>query len=128
MMMPNVVYCAFTSARIGALPSTAPVLSSDQVVSRVAVTREQLDHGAWHILGQGAPVADKADFSNEAHAGRRYVGAKIYDAALAEEFLAAFHALTPWDDFHDPQYLDAWLTRPECKPLRLLYKSDAPAS
>jgi len=128
LMMPNVVYCALTSHRALALPAAPAAVSPADVVSRVAVSREQLDYGAWPILAATQLLAEKADFTNEKFASVGYVGAKVYDAALAEEFLAAFHGLAPWDDYHDPHYLDAWLTSPARKPIALRFRSDAPAS
>ena len=122
--MPNVVYCALTDRRVSSCTSGAPTLRPDDVVALVALTREQLDFGAWPLLGLSSLIATSRDFANERFAASAYAGAKIYDAALAEDFLAAFHALRPWDDWHDPHYLDAWLVSPSRKPRHLLLKSD----
>jgi hypothetical protein len=128
LMWANVVYCALTDRRLPSASTHARPLDSDSVVARVALTREQLDYGAWPLLGEQPPVCAKADFSNERFASQGYVGAVVYDAALAEDFLAAFHALTPWDNWHDPDYLDHWLVSPDRKPRVLQFKSGTPAS
>ena len=128
MMMTNVVYCALTDQRAPSVPAAPPSLLPAQVVARVALSREQLDYGAWPILGPARALCARSDFPNERFARSGYVGARIYDAALAEEFLAAFHALACWDAFHDPTYLDQWLVSPSRKPARLLFKSTAKSS
>ena len=127
LMLPNVVYCALTDIRLASVSAKPPSLEPSSVVSRVALTREQLDYRAWPLLGEQPLVCTKDDFNNERFASKGYVGATIYDAALAEDFLAAFHALAPWDDWHDPHYLDGWLVSPERKPRVLQFKSGSPA-
>lgn len=124
-MMANVIYCAFTRQRVGEIDGGVPHLLSTDVVSRVPVTRVQLDYAAWPILGVAPPCCAKSDFIAEAYAARGYVGATVYDAALAEDFLAAFHALAAWDDWHQPDYLDRWLVSPNAKPQTLRWKDGA---
>lgn len=116
LMMKNVVYCALTERRATTLAQGRPELTPASVVARVALSREQLDFGAWTALGVAPLVCRKSDFGNERFAGKGYVGAKIFDAALAQDFLAAFHGLAYWDSLHDPKYFDAWLVSPERKP------------
>jgi hypothetical protein len=128
-MLPNVVYCAFTKQRTGDLALGMPALTPTDVVSRVPVTREQLDYAAWPVLGNAPMLCTRQDFAAEATAPRGFVGATVYDAALAENFLAAYHALAAWDDWHQPDYLDRWLTSPSVKPAQLAWKdSSGPAS
>ncbi len=121
-MMTNVVYCAFTRQRVSGIGGGVPGLLSTDVVSRVPVTREQLDYAAWPILGVAPLCCAKSDFAAEAFANRGYVGATLYDAALAEDFLAAFHALAAWDDWHEPDCLDRWLVSARAKPETLRWK------
>ncbi|MBL0145402.1 MAG: hypothetical protein IPP48_06245 [Chitinophagaceae bacterium] len=66
-------------------------------------------------------IASKSDFKNEKFKDVGYVGAVSYDAGLAIDFLAAFHKLTPWDDWYDPNYLDEFLVNVEKKPAELIY-------
>jgi hypothetical protein len=121
-MMANVSYCAFTRLRVGEIGGGVPSLLSTDVVSRVPVTREQLDYAAWPILGVAPLCCAKSDFAAEDYANRGYVGATIYDAALAEDFLAAFHAFAAWDDWHQPDYLNRWLVSPNAKSQTLRWK------
>ena len=131
MMMANVVYCALTATRVASLAAAADAVSAltpVDVVTRQALTREQLDYAAWTVVGRAAPLAAVADFNNERFAKDRYVGATIHDAAVAEEFLAAFHALAPWDDWFDPTYLDSWLVSLDRRPSVLQFKSGRAAT
>ena len=128
LMWPNVVYCALTTRRTERAQTAVTAISRSDTIALVALTREQLDYGAWPVLGYAQLVASKAEFANERFAAAGYVGAKVYDAALAEDFLNAAHALAPWDDWHDAGYLDTWLISPAHKPRVLRFKSDAPAS
>jgi hypothetical protein len=53
-----------------------------------------------------------------------FVGASVHGSGILNEFVNAFYGLTPWDDWHDPYYLDHLLVSPEKKPVqRLVYKS-----
>jgi hypothetical protein len=131
MMMANVVYCALTDrsvSSIAAATSAVPTLTPKDVVARVALTREQLDYAAWPVVGVADPLAAVTHFTNERFAATRYVGATMYDAVVAQDFLAAFHALAPWDDWFDPDFLDAWLVSPDRKPAVLLFKSGRAAT
>ncbi len=131
MMMANVVYCALTATRVPSLAAAADAVSGlkpADVVARQALTREQLDYAAWTVVGRAAPLAAATDFNNERFAKDGYVGATIYDAGVAEEFLAAFHALAAWDDWFDPTYLDSWLVSPDRRPSVLRFKSGRAAT
>ena len=108
--------------RTHTVQSEIPKFTFDNVISCIAVSREQIDYGVWRILGYTDIICDKNMFKNEGFASNGYVGAKVYDAALAEDFLSAFHAIIPWDDWFDPNYLDALLISKQKKPNNLKYK------
>jgi len=46
----------------------------------------------------------------------------VIGSAIVNEFLNAYYALQPWDDWKDPHYLDSLLVSPDKKPTKLLYK------
>jgi hypothetical protein len=54
-------------------------------------------------LGKANPAKRISSISDPYQDG---VGSTIYDAAIAEDFMNAFYALQPWDDWHNPDYLD----------------------
>ena len=122
-MMKNVASCAFYDIRVPCDANRAP---DDLLVSRLiavlSVTREQLDFGKWRVVGSNRVALDRQLWPNEEFRQDLWVGAKIYDASIAEEFLDAYNGLVPWDDWHDPQYLDKLLVSPDKKPKHLLYK------
>ncbi|HEX3025336.1 MAG TPA: hypothetical protein VHP12_09005 [Chitinophagaceae bacterium] len=95
-------------------------------MSLIEVTKEQIDFGVWKVLGN-----KPTDIPISRHANEQYrssnpykdgVGSKIYDAAIAEDFINAFYALSPWDDSHDPEYYDKMLVDKRKKPHHLIYK------
>ena len=51
------------------------------------------------------------------------VGSNIKDAIIAEDFMNAFYALHPWDDWYDPEFYDKMLVDKLKKPKHLIYKS-----
>ena len=92
----------------------------ENLISLVATTREQLDYGVWKITGNKETVININEYPNESFREANWVGSKIYDASIVEEFVDAFFALTPWDDWADPNYLDKLLYKMELKPDNLL--------
>lgn len=124
LQMSNVVRCAISDARFPEqdLANPGAAYTHAGLISLVATTREKLDFGAWKVIGE-APVSVPVDqLPNEQFRTAGWVGSKIYDASIVEEFCNAFHALAPWDDWADPNYLDRLLTSPDVKPRNLVFK------
>ena len=123
-MMENVVSCAFYDIRVPCNGAQGPFdLDDDRAIASLSVTKEQLDFGAWRVVGNQAIALGPEAWPNEQCRAQRWVGAKIYDAAIAEELLNAYNGLVPWDDWKDPEYLDKLLVNPDRKPKHLLYKN-----
>ena len=80
------------------------------------MSKEQLDFGVWRIIGGFEICVDNEMFPNEEYRKADWVGAKIYDASLVEDFLNAYHKIIPWDDWADPNYLDKFLLDLDKKP------------
>ncbi|HTA81480.1 MAG TPA: Imm26 family immunity protein [Bacteroidia bacterium] len=122
LMMPNVVRCAFFNEIVDDVNkiNLSNLTYPDDLISLIAVSREQLDYGAWKIIGNKRITIPEKAFPNQQYKSARWVGAKIYDAALAEDFLNAFFALIPWDDWHNPNYLDSFLVDMSKKPNNLI--------
>ena len=55
-----------------------------------------------------------------------FIGATITGSGIVDDFVNAFHGLAPWDDWHDPRYLDTLLLDPSKKPRGLVYKDKEP--
>lgn len=92
----------------------------EHLVSLITSSREQLDYGVWKIVGNRPVLVPLPQYPNEQFRAQGWVGAKHYDAALVEDFMEAFYALRPWDNWFDPNYFDAFLISPSKKPNRLL--------
>lgn len=124
LMMPNVVSCAFHSLRVPLAGAHGPFpLSDDTTVAAISVTREQLDFGEWTIIGSQPVALAQKDWPNENCRSQRWIGAQMYDAAVAEDLLNALNGLLPWDDWHDPLFLDSLLVNPDRKPPHVRYKT-----
>ncbi len=63
----------------------------------------------WVTLVVTEPVVEKAVFPNERFASKGYVGAKIYDAGIVSDFIAAFHGIEPWNVMYNEEYFDELL-------------------
>lgn len=123
LMMKNVVSCAFYDIRAKCEDKIeAGHLDAARLIALLSVTREQLDFGAWKIVGHLDEPLDKELWPNEEYREARWIGAKIYDAAIAEDLLNAYNGLAAWDDWHDPEYLDKLLVAPDRKPKHVIYK------
>ncbi len=112
-MLPNVVTCAFYDLRYSGAPPERIKLMPCQLISCVSVSCEQLDYGRWKVIAHQQPAVGRDSWPNEKFRDCGWIGAKIYDAGIIEEFLDAFYRLVPWDDWHDPNYLDRLLVSPK---------------
>jgi hypothetical protein len=124
-IMTNVVSCAFYDIRVSCNEATGPFdLSLRHLVTLLSVSREQLDFGQWKVVAHEPVAVDAELWPNEEFRGNRWVGAKIYDASIAEEMLDAYNGLVPWDDWNDPEYLDKLLVSADRKPKHVLRKKE----
>ena len=127
--MTNIVYVALTDKKISTIGVDLPILTSDDIISLIAITRHELDFAEdFILLGTQQLIADKSSFKNEQFKNIGYVGAISYDAGLAIDFLAAYHKQAPWDDWYDPNYLDEYLVSLEKKPKELIYLKSNPSN
>lgn len=124
MTMKNVVSCAFYDVRISCEQATVPRfdLPVRHLIAVLSVSREHLDFGKWRVVDHQPVSPDPEMWPNEEFRSARWIGAKIYDAAIAEKLLNAYNGLVPWDDWHDPEYLDKLLVSPDRKPKHVLRK------
>lgn len=123
LMMKNVVSCALYDVRVPCDEAMVPIeLPIRRLIAVLSVSREQLDFGNWKVVGHQPVAADPELWPNEEYRGEGWVGAKVYDATIAEELLDAYNGLLPWDDWHDPEYLDRLLVSRDRKPKHLMYK------
>ena len=87
--MPHWIYVALSTKRLSLLPSDVPAVSTADIISLVAVSDNELDFGEWPFIGQTKPLVSRRKFPNERFKSKGYVGAKLYNAGLAADFLSA---------------------------------------
>lgn len=96
------------------------------LISLIEVTKEQIDFGVWKVIGNKPTIIPVIRHANEQYRNAdpylNGVGSGIYDAAIAEDFVNAFYALLPWDDWYKPDVLDELLINASKKPTNLIYK------
>lgn len=124
LQMPNIVRIVLFNEVTNSLEdfNLEQSCSIKNLISLVASSREQLDYDIWQLMGNKCIEVSKKDFPNEEFRRKNWIGAKHYDAALIEDFLNSFHALLPWDDWFNPNYLDEFLIDLSKKPINLIYK------
>jgi hypothetical protein len=120
--LPNVATCAFFDGRIHDPGSWNSKPQPEQLISLASVTRNRLDSGDWRVVGKQPAAVERRLWPNEQFRSKGWIGAKIYDASILDEFLEAFHGLVPWDDWKEPDYLDRLLVSPAKKPKKLVLK------
>jgi hypothetical protein len=114
--------CAFYSERYEAMPLHLEAASEERLIAIQFVTRDLLDNGRWRVLNNGPLIPwekyiDLADMRR-----KRFIGTTIRGSFLAASLLNAYHRLIPWNDFHDPEYLDKMLASRDRKPPDVLLK------
>lgn len=119
----NSVSCIFFDLK---LPTTeeaskATSFSVNQVIASLFVTRDLLDAGVWATQRSTQVPIPKEMLPYESLRGSGFVGAKAIGSNNVAKFLEAFHQLRPWDEWHDPCYLDTLLISPDKKPHHLIY-------
>jgi hypothetical protein len=105
-MVADVAYCAFFSDKISEIDNDLSNLNIDNVISCIAVHREQIEHSVWKVIGNCPPVCGISYFDNEKFKNKDYVDAKIYDASIAEKFLNDYHTLLAGEDWYELQCSD----------------------
>jgi Immunity protein 26 len=120
----NSASCAFFNFRVSDAAGIQRIneLPVQNVFSVLFVTRDLLDSGKWKVVGARRVSIPKDMQPFEDLREKGFVGAKITGSGIVVEFLNAFYGLLPWDDWHDPQYLDSLLISKEKKPVDLVFK------
>ena len=127
--LPNTIRIALYDEVVESLKGNDinKVCSEDNLISLIEVTKEQIDFGVWKVLGNKPTTIPVSLHANEQYRNTdpylNGVGSSIYDAAIAEDFVNAFYALLPWDDWYKPDVLDELLINASKKPKHLIYKN-----
>jgi hypothetical protein len=118
----NSALCAFSWKRFVEMPKQVDGISEESLIAIQFVTRESLDRGNWPLIGHGPVIGLEGVIGINARRSKGFVGTKIIGSGIAVDFLSAFHRLIPWNDYHDPEYLDKLLISPDRKPTDVLLK------
>ncbi len=97
-------------------------LTVDHLVASLFVTPDLLAMGVWPVVATSEVRLPASIYPYESTRKHGFVGAVVEGSAIVQEFMNAFHALAPWDAWHDPNFLDSLLISPSRKPTRLMYK------
>jgi hypothetical protein len=118
------VLCAFFDLRLSAQSALKVTdLSVDHLTSILFVSNNLLEEGAWNVLAN-IPHFDYSQFIDiEKLRAKKFVGIRVVGCDYVAEFLRAYHALCPWNDWHDPAYLDTLLISSDKKPKHLVMKN-----
>lgn len=100
-------------------------ISSGDAFAALLVTPDLLNGGRWIVQKAGRMIVPEERLPFAKMRADGFVGAKIRGSKLVEDFLNASFALIPWDDWHDPRYLDTFLISPEKKPGNLILKQNS---
>lgn len=121
---PNVLNSASVALfgeRVDCVEDVAKVtLSTANVFTVQFVTRDLLDSGVWQIV-QRRPVSLPGPHEDKRSSG--FVGAKVIGSGILRKFVNAYFGLYPWDEWHEPDYLDKLLIAPDRKPKSVKYRA-----
>jgi hypothetical protein len=117
------VLCAFSSIRHKSVPGHLGAITEENLIAILFVTRDLLDSGRWRVVNSGPVILPWEKYIDlRQMRNRGFVGVKIIGSFIVANFLSAYHQLVPWDDFHDPEYLDKLLISRDLKPANVLLK------
>lgn len=124
LLMSNIVSCAFFNERYSCIENVTihNLCDIHNLISLISCSREQLDYDIWQIIGNKPIEINKKAFPNEQFRNNGWIGTKSYDAAIVEEFIDAYYALVPWDDWYDPNFLNELLIDVSKRPSNIIYK------
>lgn len=116
------VLCIFTKIVADEKSFANCKIDFDDLISVQITTRDSLDKGIWPIFNSMDPLSVDEIFPIKSLRAAEYVGAKIRGSGGLHNFLLAFHGLSPWDEYADPNYFDKLLLSGASRPLNLIYK------
>lgn len=95
-------------------------LDAEHLIAVIFTTRDLLDNKTWKVIDHQSVLIPAGLLPFEHLRASRFVGARVYGSANVETLASAYFALTPWDAFYEPDYLDKMLISPVRKPPKIL--------
>lgn len=122
------VLCAYASTLTSDINTITWLPKIEDIISIQITSRDSLDKHIWRVVSHSEPLNLDASFDIKSLREKRYVGASIKGSGAMNKLLSAYHGLSYWDIYFDPEYFDklllAGVKRPENvllrgQPLRL---------
>lgn len=115
--------CAFFDMRLDdADPLEVGKLTEESLVALKFCSVGLLDAGEWKVVDSRAPFDTSRYVDLDQLAENMYIGVRVVGSAILRELMNAYYALSPWNAFHDPEYLDKLLISPEKKPKNVVIR------
>lgn len=106
----NSVLCGFYDVRAAETEIDRTEIFRRNLISVQFVTPESLKRSSWPVVRHEAVPFDPNEFIPfDELAEKGFVGARIVGSGIMKEFMNAYFGLKPWDDWHDPTFLDSLL-------------------
>lgn len=101
----NSVGCVFVSAIVG----PQGLSGEPRPIAALLITPDLLKSGVWPVKASAPVLLPREEWPYEPYRASHWVGVKVTGSGIVRALLAAYHRLTPWDDWQDPNYLDSLL-------------------
>ncbi len=109
--------CALFNLRGDRPRIDAGLLDPALIVAVQFVTSESLKKGQWPIARNESVTFEVNDYLRVAELeAKAWVGARVIGSAIIDSLMNAWFGLRPWDDWHDPGYLDKLLAPGVSRP------------
>ncbi|MCG8487367.1 MAG: Imm26 family immunity protein [Candidatus Thiodiazotropha sp.] len=117
----NSVVCVFTATKVDG-NSNDVTIDINNIISVQFTTPDLLKSGDWPIVGNEMPVSVNNYINLDGLRMSGFIGVTVTGSGNIIELMNAYYGLSPWNDFHDPNYLDSLLVSPDKKPKNVVYK------
>lgn len=97
-------------------------LNEARAFAIVFTTRDLLDGGTWKVVAHRPVEVSPGSLPFEHTRASGWLGAEVIGSGIVVDFVNAYFGLAPWDDWHDPSFLDKLLVSPDKKPSNVRLK------
>lgn len=118
----NSCICAFFDVHLpeGAREVTVP-LNEVNLIAVQFVTPDLLKKGYWPVIDKRKIAVDVEKYIPlQRYEREGFVGAEIIGSGNIRQFLSAYYALRPWDNWFESDFLDKLLVSPDKRPANVI--------